>query len=74
MNYGVEDGLRSAQCSPGYPIGGGGNRTIDGRLWFTTSRGLAVFDAAAMRDRRLRRWRRPCTWSEMTADGQPGGS
>ncbi len=43
-NYGVADGLRSAQCSPSYPIGGGGFRTTDGRLWFTTSRGLAVFD------------------------------
>ena len=31
VNYGVEDGLRSAQCSPGYPTGGG-HRTADGRL------------------------------------------
>ena len=46
VNYGVEDGLRSAQCSPGYPTGGG-TRTADGRLWFTTSRGLAVFDPRA---------------------------
>ncbi len=46
-NFGVADGLRSAQCSPSYPIGGGGNRTSDGRLWFTTSQGLAVFDPAA---------------------------
>jgi ligand-binding sensor domain-containing protein/two-component sensor histidine kinase len=45
-NYGVADGLRSAQCSPSYPIGGGGFRAADGRLWFTTSRGLAVFDPA----------------------------
>jgi signal transduction histidine kinase/ligand-binding sensor domain-containing protein len=44
LNYGVEDGLRSAQCAPAYPVGGGGSRTSDGRLWFTTSRGLAVFD------------------------------
>ena len=43
VNYGMEDGLRSAQCSPSYPVGGGGTRTIDGRLWFTTMRGLAVF-------------------------------
>jgi signal transduction histidine kinase/ligand-binding sensor domain-containing protein len=46
-NYGLEDGLRSAQCSPSYPTGGGGNRTVDGRLWFTTTRGLAVFDPRA---------------------------
>jgi len=48
-NYGVEDGLRSAQCAPGYPIPGGGRRTRDGRLWFPTSRGLAVIDPNAHR-------------------------
>jgi signal transduction histidine kinase/ligand-binding sensor domain-containing protein len=48
-NYGVEDGLRSAQCAPGYPIPGGGRRTMDGRLWFPTSRGLAVIDPHARR-------------------------
>ncbi len=46
VNYGVDDGLRSAQCAP-YPIGGGGHRTSDGRLWFTTSAGLAVYDPKA---------------------------
>ena len=45
-NYGVEDGLRSAQCSPGIPTGGGGDRTVGRPLWFPTSRGLAVFDPA----------------------------
>jgi len=48
-NYGVEDGLRSAQCSPSYPIGGGGTRTSDGRLWFTTARGLAVLDRRGLK-------------------------
>ena len=48
-NYGVEDGLRSAQCSPSYPVGGGGNRTSDGRLWFTTARGLAVLDPRGLK-------------------------
>ena len=43
-NYGVEDGLRSAQSAPSYPVGGGGMRAADGKIWFTTSRGLAVFD------------------------------
>jgi ligand-binding sensor domain-containing protein/signal transduction histidine kinase len=46
-NYGVEDGLLSAQSSPGDQTGGGGTRTRDGRLWFTTSRGLAVIDQHA---------------------------
>ena len=41
-NYGVEDGLRSAQCAPAIRSAGGGIRTADGRLWFTTGRGLAV--------------------------------
>lgn len=48
-NYGVEDGLRSAQCAPGYPTGGGGTRTADGRLWFPTSQGLAVLDPSPQR-------------------------
>ena len=48
INYGMDAGLRSAQCSPGYPTGGG-DRTADGRLWFTTSRGLAVYDAHSQR-------------------------
>ena len=46
-NYGVEDGLRSAQSAPGFPIPGGGRRTTDGRLWFPTSQGLAVIDPNA---------------------------
>ncbi len=49
INYGVADGLRSAQCAPGYPIPGGGRRTSDGRLWFPTSRGLAMIDPQARR-------------------------
>jgi signal transduction histidine kinase len=44
INYGVEDGLRSALCAPGYPVARGGSRTSDGRLWFITNRGLAVID------------------------------
>jgi signal transduction histidine kinase/ligand-binding sensor domain-containing protein len=43
-NYGVADGLRSAQCAPSYPTSRGGTMTSDGRLWFPTSRGLAVLD------------------------------
>jgi len=44
VNYGSHDGLRSTQCAPGVPIGGGGTRTHDGRLWFPTARGLSVID------------------------------
>lgn len=47
VNYGVEDGLRSAQLTPGYPGGSGGARTTDGHLWFPTTRGLATIDPGA---------------------------
>jgi hypothetical protein len=43
-NYGVADGLRSAQVAPAVPAAGGGTRTRDGRLWFTTGRGVAMVD------------------------------
>lgn len=43
-NYGVEDGLRSSQAAPGVPVGRGGVRASDGRLWFPTSKGIAVID------------------------------
>ena len=40
------DGMESSQCSaPGQP---GGIRARDGRLWFTTARGLAVLDPARL--------------------------
>ena len=67
MNYGVDDGLRSAQCSPGYPTGGG-YRTSDGRLWFTTSRGLAVYDPHAKRPVPFRRW---CRFRRSPPTGTP---
>jgi signal transduction histidine kinase len=66
VNYGMDDGLRSAQCSPGYPTAGG-YRTADGRLWFTTSRGLAVYDPHAKRPTALP----PIVQiSEITTDGR----
>ncbi|HUA63747.1 MAG TPA: two-component regulator propeller domain-containing protein [Verrucomicrobiae bacterium] len=65
-NYGVGDGLRSAQCAPSNPTGGGGVRTSDGKLWFTTTRGLAVFDPKA----RLQPRRQPTLHLvEMTDNG-----
>jgi signal transduction histidine kinase/ligand-binding sensor domain-containing protein len=47
-NYGIEDGLRSAQCAQGFPAGGGGTRTLDGFLWFPTGRGLATTNPSAV--------------------------
>lgn len=52
-NFGFQDGLRSAQSGPSHPVAAGGTRTSDGRLWFPTSRGLAVLDP--------RRQKRPLT-------------
>jgi signal transduction histidine kinase/ligand-binding sensor domain-containing protein len=67
-NYGIEDGLRSAQCSPSYPIGGGGYRTADGRLWFTTNRGLAVYNPGAHKQTALP----PVVHiAELSVDGRP---
>ena len=44
VNYGVSDGLRSAQCAPGFVNSQGALRSTDGRLWFPTGLGLAVLD------------------------------
>ncbi len=68
QNYGVEDGLRSTQCAPAYPTAGGGIRTTDGRLWFTTGRGLAVLTPDARKQAVLP----PVAHLvQMTANGDP---
>jgi signal transduction histidine kinase len=68
LNYGVDDGLRSAQCAPAYPTAGGGIRTADGRLWFTTGRGLAVLNPDA---RKLVALSPVAHVVQMTANGDP---
>jgi len=67
-NFGVEDGLRSAQCAPGFPKAGGGTRTADGRLWFTTGRGLAVLEPGARKQPPLAP---TVQFVDMTANGDP---
>ncbi len=47
VNYGVADGLRSAQCAPEYPASAGGVRLREGAIWFPTARGMAVYDPRA---------------------------
>ncbi|MGA3259443.1 MAG: two-component regulator propeller domain-containing protein [Bryobacteraceae bacterium] len=47
LNYGVADGLRSAQCAPEYPASAGGVRLREGAIWFPTARGMAVYDPRA---------------------------
>ncbi len=47
VNYGVTDGLRSAQCAPEYPASAGGVRMREGPSWVPTTRGMAVYDPRA---------------------------
>jgi signal transduction histidine kinase/ligand-binding sensor domain-containing protein len=65
-NYGIADGLRSAQSSP--EIGSGGGRHSDGSLWFVTTRGTAVYEPGAPA-----RTQPALTvgLTEMSADGRP---
>ncbi len=42
LTYGLSDGLPTLLCSSG--LQPGGCRTADGRLWFPTSKGLAIVD------------------------------
>jgi diguanylate cyclase (GGDEF)-like protein len=42
--FGTADGMASAECNGGYI--NAGTRTQDGRLWFPTTRGVAVVDPA----------------------------
>jgi len=66
VNYGVADGLRSAQSSP--EIGLGGGRHSDGSLWFATTRGAAVYEPGVPA-----RTQPALTvgLTEMSADGRP---
>lgn len=45
-NYGLPHGLRSTHLAQSNPTGGGGTRTNDGRLWFTSVNGLVMVDPA----------------------------
>lgn len=45
VNYGLADGLRSAQAPS--EIGLGGGRHSDGSLWFATARGIALYKTAS---------------------------
>ena len=66
VNYGIADGLRSAQSSP--EIGAGGGRHADGSLWFATTRGTAVYKPGAPHRTEAPL---PLGLSEMSADGLP---
>jgi signal transduction histidine kinase/ligand-binding sensor domain-containing protein len=47
LNYGINDGLPTLECSEGLQSAGG--KTADGRLWFPTAKGLVVVDPAGVR-------------------------
>jgi signal transduction histidine kinase len=64
LNYGVADGLRSAQAPT--DIGLGGGRHSDGSLWFATARGIAVYRPDV---HRKSTGPLPIHLAEMTADG-----
>jgi signal transduction histidine kinase/ligand-binding sensor domain-containing protein len=65
INYGVADGLRSAQSTPDIGLGGGPHS--DGSLWFATARGIAIYRPGA---RRPAATPLPIYLAEMTADGR----
>jgi hypothetical protein len=67
-NYGIADGLRSAQSSP--EIGSGGGRHSDGSLWFVTTRGTAVYEPGAPGRTQPAL---SVSLAEMSADGRPLG-
>jgi signal transduction histidine kinase/streptogramin lyase len=50
--YGVEDGMESADYNPSY-IQPAAGKTADGRLWFATTKGVAVIDPRRLQANRL---------------------
>lgn len=71
QNYGLEDGLRSSQCAPGYPSAAGGTRMRNGELWFPTARGLAVLDPGAAVNAQRRTLAPIARVVTLEVDGQP---
>lgn len=47
LNYGINDGLPTLECSEGLQAAGG--KTPDGRLWFPTAKGLVAVDPAGVK-------------------------
>jgi len=46
LTYGINDGLPTLECSEGLQSGGG--KSVDGRLWFPTAKGLVAVDPAGV--------------------------
>ncbi len=66
--YDTRDGMKTAEAShpPAQPAGG---RTPDGRLWFTTQKGVVVADPAHLPSNRMIS---PVVLEEMVVDGKSG--
>ncbi len=64
-NYGLADGLRSAQAPTDLGLGGG--RHADGSLWFATARGIAIYRPPANREASKQL---PIYLAEITADSR----
>ena len=65
LNYGINDGLPTLECSEGSQSAGG--KTADGRLWFPTAKGLVAVDPA---DVRINPLPPPVHIEEMRVDGK----
>jgi signal transduction histidine kinase/ligand-binding sensor domain-containing protein len=66
LTYGKGEGLPTLECSGG--LQPAGCKTADGRLWFTTSKGLVVVDPADVKKNQLPP---PVVIEEMIVDGRP---
>jgi ligand-binding sensor domain-containing protein/signal transduction histidine kinase len=66
LNYGKAEGLASQKCSGGFQPGV--CKTADGRLWFPTTRGLAIIDPGNFTTNAAPP---PVVIEELIVDGQP---
>ncbi len=65
VSYGIPDGLKSTECGNGSPAGW---KSHDGRLWFPTTKGIAVIDPMRINPNR----RVPNVYiEEMIVDDEP---
>lgn len=66
QTFGKGEGMSSIECSGGFQPSA--CKTADGRVWFPTSKGLAVLNPNAPHPTH---WLVPVTIEEITADGRP---
>ena len=66
LSYGKSEGLATLKCSGGFQPGV--CKTADGRLWFPTSKGLAIIDPGSFTTNTVAP---PVVIEELTVEGQP---